>query len=515
MDVDAISDVREVILQLVKAIKAIHIYGLQHPSSKNLYVPLYEKTVRLLKKVPEINLQIEQFSVLYQDELLYTENEKDLTIAFKLFRDGIRSLSIFDGLTLDELVLFLEIVSRASREHDIALDLWESHFKHIDFYVVEEDDETLQYQTPDLKVEAIDYNAKLQEIINREQIDLNALVTIHLDDQELKTLTQEVHATARMSFVPVTITTLLNFLKTERSQEIIDSLLELLERCIDNRDFVSARRIIHRLSQDSGTDPLTKIENESTIVGFKDVVNTAPDTVYNEFIAFIGSFSKKSAPHFLKLLAEAKRKERLAELRSRIVSVLQDDPMPVIPFLSDSNTAICINAIALLGKMQVKDIATLLKPFIQHRDHNVRIEIIATLQTHSSGSLIMPYLDDEHSAVRIRALQALAAIKYLRGYEDLLRRIKNKYFGNLDFAEQKEYFNYLAATGRRDVVKQLRTMLFKWTLFGKKRYAIMRELAAYALATINSEEARRILENGMKKRNKNIRAACDMALRQL
>jgi HEAT repeat protein len=118
-------------------------------------------------------------------------------------------------------------------------------------------------------------------------------------------------------------------------------------------------------------------------------------------------------------------------------------------------------------------------------------------------------------AVRIRALQALAVMKYLRVYEDLLHRIKNKYFRHLEFTEQKEYFNCLASTGGRDVVKQLRKMLFKWLLFGNKRYATMRKLAAYGLATINDEEARAILLEGMKKRNKDIKTACDMALRQV
>ncbi|MBN2621014.1 HEAT repeat domain-containing protein [candidate division WOR-3 bacterium] len=510
-----ITEVKDVVLSLAKAIKAIHMYGLHHPSSKNLYVPLYEKTVKLLRTLPEINLQIEQFSILYQSEVLYTENEKDLTIAFKLFRDGIRSLNITDGLTLDELVLFLEIVSRTSREHDIALDLWESHFKHIDFYIVEEEDEMFNYSVPELKVDAVDYDKKLEEIISREKLDLNATIAIHLDEHELKTLTHEIHETARMSFIPVTITTLLNFLKTERSQEVIDSLLELLERCIDNRDFTNARRIVHRLTQDTDTDPLLRIANEATIVGFKDIVNTAHDTVYNEFIAFVGMFPKISIPHFLKLFTEIKRKERLSQLRTRLVYIMQDDPEPIIPFLASTNVTICIHAIALLGSMNVKDIVNLLQPLMHHHDPGVRTEIIGAFQTNKIGTSVAKYLDDESMVVRIRALQALAAMKYLRAYENLLHRIKSKYFRNLEFTEQKEYFNCLAATGGRDVVKQLRKMLFKWLLFGNKRYATMRKLAAYGLATINDEEARAILHEGMKRRNKDIRTACDMALRQV
>jgi HEAT repeat protein len=507
--------VKDVVQSLTKAIKAIHMYGLNHPSSKNLYVPLYEKINKLLKNLPEIHLRIEQFSIIFEEETLYTEQESDLTIAFKLFRDGIRSLIFFDGLSLDELSRFLEIVSKSSREQDIALDLWESHFSHIDFYVVEEDDEIVDYRIPDTPKAPVDFDKQLQRIIEKEKIDVGARIAIQLEGNELKTLTQEIHDTTRMSFVPVTITTLLNFLKTDQSQEIIDSLLELLERCIDNRDFTNARRIVHRLTQNPDIDPLAKIANEATIIGFKDIVNTAPDNVYHEFIAFIGMFSKDAILCFLKLLAQVKRKERLGELRNRIVYIMQDDPSPIIPYLSSKDDAICINAIALVGQIKLKNIGQYLKPLMSHESKDVRIEVIAALQNNESGSMVAKFLDDEQPLVRIKALQAIAAIKYLRIYEDLLKRIRNKYFRLLDFSEQKEYFNALVATGGSDVLKQLRKMLFKWFLFGGKKYMVMRKLAAYALASVPTEKARKILDDGMKKHNKDIRNACEMALRQL
>ena len=92
--------------------------------------------------------------------------------------------------------------------------------------------------------------------------------------------------------------------------------------------------------------------------------------------------------------------------------------------------------------------------------------------------------------------------------------MKSKYFRSLEFPEQREYFNALVATGGKDIMKQLRKMLFKWFLFGGKKYAIMRKLAAYALSTIPDNIAYKILEEGLKKRNKDIRSACEMALKQ-
>ncbi|HEC77584.1 MAG TPA: HEAT repeat domain-containing protein [candidate division WOR-3 bacterium] len=507
--------VQDIVVSMIKTVKAIQMYGLNHPSSKYFYDPFYKKITGFLKNTPELNLQIEQFSILYSNEKVYEETEKDISVAFRLFRDGIRSISFSKGLTSDELLLFLETISRVTREQDIALNLWECDFSHISFYVVEEEEEVIDYRAPEVKVENIDYDAKLREILEKEKLDLQAPINPELSEDELNYLKAEISKTTKESFLAVAITTLLNFLRGERTQEIIDSLVELLERCIDTQDFYHARLIVHQLKQHAGVNPIDKFENETTIMAFRDVVNLAEDDVFNEFIAFIGLFSKKSIIHFIRLLVQVKRKDRLATMRSRLAYIIQDDPTPILTFLNSKNTAILINAIAILGLLKLKGVVTYLEPLIEHPDPYVRIEVISALEKIGKGAIIAKFLDDEDTRVRIKTLQVLTRIRYLRIYDNLVRRIKNKQFLDLDFAEQKEYFNCLVATGGKEVTKQLKKILFKWKLFGRKRYSTMRKLAAMALALLKTDDALQILQRGVKKRNKDIKNACKMALKQI
>lgn len=508
------ANVDDIIKSLIKTVKAIQMYGLTHPSSKKFYVPFYDKVSDFLKENHVLEFQIEQFSILYANKTIYEEKEKDVSIAFRLFRDGIRSINFTQGLEFDELILFLEIISQGSREQDIALNLWEGDFSHINFYVVEEEEEIFDYKMPKPIEQNIDYDARLKEIISRENIDLNASINPDLRSDELNTLKTEISNAEKMSAVPVAIKTFINFLKTEKSQEIIDSLIELLDQCVDSRDFYNARRIVYALTTYPDINPIVKFETESIILGFEDVLNTMSNDIFNAFIAFVGFFSKESIPNFIKLMVRTKRKDRLPALRHRITYIAQGDPTPVLNFLNSKDSQILINAIAVLGLMKLKDTVSILKPLIHHPEPAVRTEIISALENIEKISLIASFLDDEDSNVRIKALQVLTKIRYPKIYNGLLRRIKNKYFRDLEFVEQKEYFSCLVANGGKEVTNHLKKILFKWILFGRKKYRIMRQLSAMALANVGSAEALEILRSGAKKRNKDIETACKMALKE-
>ncbi len=509
-----LTGIDDLIKSLVKAVKAIQMYGVKHPSSKNFYEPFYEKLSDYLKKHVELNLEIDQFTILHSGRTVYEEKEKDVSIAFRLFRDGIRNLRFTQGLTFDELLSFLVTVSTVSKGLDIVLRLWECDFTHINFYVVEEEDQAMDYKVPEVPVVNIDYEAKVTEIINKENIDINDVINPELASGELDYLKAEISTVEKMPIMPTVITTLISFLKIETSQDIINSLIELLERCVDKREFHNARRIVHQLRENTDIDPIKKFENERTIMGFNNLINTSSGEIFNEFIAFIGLFSKKSVPYFLELMPYIERQERLLALRNRVASLARDDLTLMRNFLKSDDATILINAIAILGLMRAKDTITLLRPLFYHTNPDVRSEIISVLVNNGHTSVIAKFLDDESSYVRIKALQALTKMKYPKIYPELLQKIKSREFRSLEFAEQQEYFHCLVTNGDKKLTKDLEKILFKWLLFGRRKYRIIRQLAAAALAYIDTEEALAILRSGVKKRNKDIKLVCEKTLNQ-
>lgn len=505
-------EVDQIVLGFTKAFKALQMYGMNHSSFRNFYVPFYENISEFLRKNNELNLQIDKFTIHHDNRIVYKEEEMDLSIAFRLFKDGVRSIGFMGGITSDELLLLLDVISQSKKDYDVALGLWECDFSHISFYVVEEE-EVLDYRVPDVPTEFVDYDEKLKQLIMREKIDIDAVIIPDLKPDEVKNLMNNITDEEKASILPLVIKTLTDFLHTERSKEVIDGLIELLESCVDTKDFYNARRIAYKLKDYPEVSFIERFENATTIIGFKEMVNVPQNELFNEFLAFIGFFSKKSVPFLLQLLSLAGRADRLHSLRHRIAYIAQDDITSIAEFLKSEDTMSLVSAIAIIGIMRNIEAAKLLQPYINHPDARVRLEIIDALGNVKQPDLLVQYVKDPQMEVRIKALRLLAKLKFPQMYPVLLDKIKDKTFLDLEFSEQREYFNYLTANADSNLVQILKSMLYKRKWFGRKKYRVMRRLAAIALAQIGSSESLEALRIGAEKRNKDIKIVCELVLK--
>lgn len=506
------AEVDQIMQGLTKAFKALQMYGMNHSSFRSFYLPFCDKMTDFLKKRNELNLQIDKFKILHENRIVYEEREMDLSIAFKLFKDGIRSISFIGGLTSDELLLLLDVISQPSKDYDVALGLWECNFSHINFYVVEEE-EVVDYRIPDAPVEYVDYDEKLKQLIMREKIDIDAVIIPDLKPEEVKHLMKSITDEEKATILPLVVKTLTDFLSTERSQEVIDGLIEILESCVNTKDFYNARRIAYKLRDYPEIKFIDRFENATTIMGFKDTLNVPQNELFNEFLAFIGFFSTKSIPYLVHLMPHTERADRLSALRQRIAYIAQDDPAPIIDFLKNENTELLINAIAIVGIMKASNAVQALESLIFHPDERIRLAVLESLGNLRQPDLVVKFMTDPAMDARIKALRILGVLKYPQVYPVLLDKIKHKSFLALDSTEQREYFNYLTANADSNLVRILQNLLFKRKWFGRKKYRVIRRLAAMALGQIGSEESLQVLRSGVQKRSKDIQAACEIALK--
>ena len=500
---------------LTKAVKTCQIYGIRHPAFRDAHTQFFGYLERFLKEHKELNLEIDEFTIQSAGETIYREEDTEISIAFKLFRDGIRRISFIEGVTFEEVARFVEIISRPAREEDIALSLLETDLVNVHFYVVEEEDEIIDYQPPKGVVEDIDYEEKIRSIIEREKLDPEGLPGGDLSVDDVRTLEQQVRGDERMSMLPQAITILINSLKEEGSEDVVAGLTELLKRSIDDRDFLTAGRIAGAMQSIPDGNWLQEIETEETILGFQDVVNATGDELFGRFMTFIDVFSPKSLPHFVKLSAFVRRQDRLVRLRRRLAQLVRDEPAALQHCLQSRDVSVILNAVAILGMMGTRRILPFLQRLVNHPEPAVRVEVIEAVRSARESAMVTRFLDDQSQVVRLKALQTLTQIPYPPVFQQLLRRLKLDDFPKLDMKEQREYLRCLAANGGDELLQIFRGMLFKRFLFRGKKYRMMRKLAASGLAQMNSEESLAILQEGAQHRKKDIRVACEMALKRL
>lgn len=506
--------IKDLIIALVKAIKAHQMYGFSHPSFRTFFSTLQQKMKDTLDQSGFLEFQVEKFSINYEHLLVYEETDKDTSIAFRFFRDGIRAITFSEGLTPDELLQFVARIGAAARDQDLALTLWECNFSHINFYVVEEEDESLSYTIPEIPVFNIDYDAHVRDILTLERIDLTRPMDASLNGTDLASLQASIAAQNKTDLESA-INTMLFCLADQVTPEISNSLLELLGQCITLCDFGNACRIIQALKDMPELKVVARFETEKIILGFRDIPDQIDERQFNDFLRFIAFFSPAAVPHLITMSTGIKNEKRAKTFLTQIARLAQGDLKLIYPFLDSSNRQEVINAIALIGLMRQSEALVKLRSFSNHTEPLVRIALIEALFNLGEPSAILPFVDDPEPAVRIHSLQALTAAQYRRAYKFLQQRLQSKDFLDREIAEQRELVTCLVSVGETHLVTRfLGRLLFKWLLFGRKKYRIMRKLAAYGLAQIGSEAARAILNQGARKSNRDIKQACMSALKE-
>jgi hypothetical protein len=109
-----IGGVRELVRLLVKTQKAQRLYGSKNAVSERLELDLFVRLSALVSEEGEVQLSVLESQLRCEDAMVFESPDRTDSLAFLLYRDGIRRLSFSPGLELDELRAFLNCLNRVA-----------------------------------------------------------------------------------------------------------------------------------------------------------------------------------------------------------------------------------------------------------------------------------------------------------------------------------------------------------------------------------------------------------------
>jgi HEAT repeat protein len=96
---------------------------------------------RHLDRHGSLMLRIEEAALFFEDQEVYFQEELRTSIAFLMFRDGLRFLVFHPGIDEREASAFVDCLAHsddlASLEHDLATVLWERDLQHVEYEVAD------------------------------------------------------------------------------------------------------------------------------------------------------------------------------------------------------------------------------------------------------------------------------------------------------------------------------------------------------------------------------------------
>jgi HEAT repeat protein len=553
-DVLPASQVTDLITGLGKALRAFHMYLPNNPIYQRATDNLRIAFAPIWAVLDELVLTVAETDFVWEEQVVYHQPTKAESLAWGLFKDGMRSLSIKRGAEQEELPRLLEAINRArylmaDAGDDLLTLLWEQEFQFIQYQFVEffgEGGGSMPEQTGTYPTGSEDAAAARQRqaqtaeeapprpkgVVDVEDFDSTLYF---LDESEINQVARQVEEEYRRDVRSSSLNVLFDLFELEGDpatrSEIIGIVEHLFPNLLNARDFRTAASVLREskllATRAQGLLP----EHRARLDGF--VAKLSEPAIVSQLLQ-----SLDEAPA---LAGEAEVAEVLRELRaSALEPVLSWIPSLSSPALravlegvadrlASSNTEEVMrilrskdsealaSVVTLCGRLGLHQAVPGLADTVVHAEPAVRlasVQSLAQLGTPAALALIDKAIEDGDRSVRLAAVRVAGG----RGYKGALKRVEAAVLGKglkeMDLTEKMAFFEAYGAIAGPGGLKALTGILSPRGLLKLKESPETRACAAIAIGKIRTAEARELLTRMADEKDLVVRNAISRALRE-
>jgi HEAT repeat protein len=545
---------------LIKAIKAFRFYPPDNPTLKGFRDQLLKKSQFFLNKYQSFEIQVGEYDLSFKGKILYENRDVKTSIAFLIYRDGLRKIRFMKGLEEWEVQGIIDILKQSENinqlEDDIVTLMWEKDFIHISFVAT---DEFLE-ETPAIIPGNVDQFRKnlvfkpvahhvevdLAEEGSEEGVDLDELLSRAIEEplpfvsdkrvyfltsDEVEGLRKDVEGETDPTFVFNIMDILFEILALEKErepyQDAVNTLLKVLDAFLTLGDFTKAADLLKRVNiilktydlQDWQIENIRKIIVEAGEEVRIDRIGRALEREegrLEDVNAYLSLLQKNSIKPLVNLLGELKNSKTRRVFCDALSEIGKNAIEVFTPFTDDRRWYLVRNILYILGRIGKEQSLPYIQRALNHEDLRVKREAIQALGLiggqKAIGLLVRALTDDD---VRVRCLAAINLGKGGKkaGLVPLLEAVQSKDFYKRESAEIKAFFNAIGMIGSNEAIPVLQQLLERKSWFGRGKKDEIRIGAAGAMAMIGTPEATVILEEGKNSKDESIRDACIHALK--
>jgi hypothetical protein len=553
-DILPASQVAELINGLVKALRAYHMYLPNNPiyqrASENLRIAFQP----IWGVLDELVLTVAETDFVWEEQVVYHQLNKAESIAWGLFKDGMRSLAIRRGAEVEELPRFLETINRArflptDAGDDLLTLLWEQEFEFIQYKFMEFfgdagvglPEQTGSYNATGQEAEAAARDRKAaaaQEAPPRPKgvIDLEEFdsTLYFLDEREINQVAAAVEDEYRRDVRMSALNVLFDLFESQTVEatrgEILGTLESLFPNLLNARDFRTAAtilresRLLAQRSPDLAAAHAPRLDgfvaklSEPAIVSqliqsIDEVPALAGEATVAEVLGELRASALEPVLTWIPTLASPALRQVLEGVADRLAEA---HPTEVLRILRSPQSEALAAGVALCGRLQLTQTVAGLGETITHPEPAVRlasVQALAQLGTPAALTFIEKSLEDEDRAVRLAAVRVVGG----RGYKGAQKRIEGMVLGkavdDMDLTEKMAFFEAYGSIAGASGLKPMSALLLPRGLLRMKEASETRACAAIAIGKIRTPEAREILQRAAEDKDLVVRNAVSRALR--
>ncbi len=548
-----VEGVRELVRLLVKTQKAQRLYGSKNAVSERLELDLFVRLSALVSEEGEVQLAVLESQLRWEDAVVFESPDRTDSLAFLLYRDGIRRLSFSPGLELDELRAFLRCLNRVALltndQDDLVTLLWEQEFHSIRYFAIEELARSESY--PRLSDQlatggstdgVAGQPAPSVTLELKQPVSTVPVEACRLESGEIETLQKQLAAEEQQPFRQLVSELALELALLEDGEdeqgEIMEGMVEIADRLIADGDVgelmgmhehieglatmifpgaASAQRLSSQLTQS-----LVEPGRFEKLMERVEVVHAPRPEAVTVFLARLGWSARDrllpwmgrfSSPPYRRAVTGA-----LLFLEDGGLGVLRDGlpigPAPLEPQERLHHRQLVREVVHALSRHSSDNALPLLEQLLTSPDSETRRESFlaaSRITEERVVSLCLERLVDSDAEVRTAALDTLVK----RGRADLglpilERSTASDRFERLALLEKRRLFAAVAKLSGETALDAFRKLLSAredhW--FQKQKDREFFEAVAHGIRMVGGPTAKQILEDGSRNGPKLVRAAC-------
>ena len=418
----AAPQVSELIQTMGKALRAFQMYMPNNPiyqraiqNMRTAFQPIWAATDELLIHVVETEL-------VWEDQVVYRQGNKNESLAWSLFKDGMRELTLHKGAEEEELPRLLATINQArflatDAGDDLLTLLWAHEFQHIQYQFMDFFGEgggaIPEASGPPAGGETSAAERKAQ-VAQEAQPQMAATVAVDdfdstlyfLDESEIGYVATELDAEYRRDVRTSALDVLFDLAELNSHEKVRDEVLNIVEQLFPNflnsRDFRAAAAVLRETKvlreKPLGFSPAhlqrlgsfaASLSEPATVGQLLQSLDEASglgvDTHATEVIRELRASALEPLIGWLPSLASAPLRKALEEVIDRLAG---NNTAEIHRLLRTPDTPALEGVIALCGRLALHQAVPGLAETIGHPKPAVRLATVQTLgQLGTPGAL--------------------------------------------------------------------------------------------------------------------------------
>ncbi len=534
--------------------------------------PVYQRAVDNIRSAfrgiwqatDDLIFDIGETEMRWEDNVVYSQDQRNESIAWTLYKDGVRSLTFKPGVEDAEMVRFLAVLHQAKNlqadaPDDLLTLLWAEDFQFVNYTFRELASENAvpieRGEGPTIpggggggdagEGRGTDPSTIRRQVEEEAPPKREGLVSVDdfdttlyfLDDKEIEYLHKEVEREYAQDLRRNVLAMLFDLLELQTYGTVRSELISILENFIPYLlgagDFRSvafilreskviqqrARELIpeHRATLESLPTRLSQPDALSQLLQSLDEAAGHPsEEELSELFTELRAEALATLMGWLPRLTNERVRELVKGSAERLATTHAPE---VLKALGSDDPAVQLEMVRLAGRLKLPGAPDGMGPLLEKGDRELKlvvVEALTTIATPNAVRLLEKAIDDGDRDVRI------AAVKFLgqRGHRNAFPRIEAAVLGSklkdADLTEKMTFFEaYGALAGTAGIPTLEKLLVPKGGLLARKEDPETRACAAMALGRIRAPAARDVLQKVSQDKEPLVRNAVSRALREV